>query len=245
MPADPRQAGAPAETLASAAQPAKLAPAARPLRWRSRLARLAMRALPRSVLVREGDIRGRRIALTFDDGPHEMTDAYLDVLARFDARATFFVVGAASAARRDALTRIADRGHELAGHGFTHKPFTGMSNQVLRDELSRTAALLPPARTPRPLVRPPRGSTSVRSLMVCATAGYTTVLWSRDSDDCRTSSADAVAAQLAPDALRPGDILLLHEGQTWTLEALPRVLDNLTRAGWQMVTAGELLGSPS
>ena len=64
------------------------------------------------------------------------------------------------------------------------------------------------------------------------------MLWSRDSDDCRTSSPDDVVACLAPDALTPGEIVLLHETQTWTLAALPRALEALAAAGWQTVPVG-------
>ena len=91
------------------------------------------------------------------------------------------------------------------------------------------------------MVRPPYGATSVRSLAVCAAAGYTSVMWSRDSDDCRTTSADEVVARLDPGALTPGEIVLLHEEQRWTLDALPRILTALRDGGWQAVTVGEIL----
>jgi peptidoglycan/xylan/chitin deacetylase (PgdA/CDA1 family) len=209
--------------------------------WRSRLRRLALRAVPRDVLVERGAGGGRRVALTFDDGPHEMTDAYLDVLDRFGARATFFVVGKTCEAHPAALRAVVARGHELAGHGFTHTAFPKLDAAALSDELDRTSALLPPARVGRRLVRPPTGATSLRSLALCARAGYTTVLWSRDSDDCRTTSPDEVAARVAPDVVQPGDIVLLHESQVWTLAALPRILEGLARAGWETVPVGELL----
>jgi peptidoglycan/xylan/chitin deacetylase (PgdA/CDA1 family) len=218
----------------------KLAPAAR-AGIKSRVKRLVAQAIPRAVLVRRGSGGARRVALTFDDGPDQMSDAYLDVLDRFGARATFFVVGEACVARREALLRMVARGHEVAGHGFTHDPFTRMTAAGLRSELHRTSALLPPVAAGRPLVRPPTGATSLRSLALTAQAGYTTVLWSRDSDDCRTMSADVVAARLAPSALTPGDIVLLHEGQTWTLAALPRILEGLASAGWRAVTVSEIL----
>jgi peptidoglycan/xylan/chitin deacetylase (PgdA/CDA1 family) len=203
--------------------------------------RLVADALPRAVIVRKGVGKAKRVALTFDDGPADMTDAYLEVLERFGARATFFVVGTACVARRDALLRMVARGHEVAGHGFTHDAFTRMSAPALRDELRRTALLLPPVADGRPLVRPPTGATSLRSLALSAQAGYTTVLWSRDSDDCRTLSPDVVAARLAPESLSPGDIVLLHESQTWTLAALPRILQGLAATGWRTVTVSEIL----
>jgi peptidoglycan-N-acetylglucosamine deacetylase len=193
------------------------------------------------VLIRRGSARARTVALTFDDGPHALTDAYLDLLERYDARATFFVVGNACAAHPGAAARIAARGHEVAGHGFSHRAFPKLDARTLRDELARTAALLPTPRTPRPLVRPPYGATSVRSLALCAQAGFTTVLWSRDSDDCRTLAPDEVAARVAPGAIVPGEIVLLHEGQDWTLAALPRILESLAGDGWRMVPVGEML----
>lgn len=225
----------------AAAPPPKLAPASRTTSLVARVRRLVADALPRAVMVRRGIGSAKRVALTFDDGPADTTDAYLEVLERFSARATFFVVGTACVARREALLRMEARGHEVAGHGFTHDAFTGMSAPALREQLRRTADLLPPVASGRPLVRPPTGATSLRSLALTAQAGYTTVLWSRDSDDCRTMSPDVVAARLAPEALTPGDIVLLHEDQAWTLAALPRILQSLAAAGWQAVTVSEIL----
>jgi len=218
-----------------------LAAQAKPPTLRTHVRRAIADLLPSTLLFRRGKTADRRVALTFDDGPHEMTDAYLDVLDKFSARATFFVVGRECESRRDVVARIADRGHELAGHGFTHKAFPKLDDAALRDELKRTAALLPPPQTARPLVRPPNGATSVRSLLGCARAGYVTVLWSLDSDDCRTAAPETVVERLSPARLTPGEIVLLHEGQSWTLEALPVILDRLQRAGFQAVTVGDLL----
>ena len=221
--------------------PPKMAKPREPERWSTRIKALVARAIPDRILIKRGVPGARRVALTFDDGPHELTDAYLDVLDRFGARATFFVVGRECERHGDALLRIVARGHEVAGHGFTHTAFTKLDAGALRDELARTAALLPPAPTARPLVRPPYGATSMRSLAVSAQAGYTSVLWSRDSDDCRTTAPADIVARLAPDVLTPGEIVLLHEAQDWTLSALPAALDALAAAGWQAVTVGEIL----
>jgi peptidoglycan/xylan/chitin deacetylase (PgdA/CDA1 family) len=221
-----------------------MAPPREPPNWKSRLKDLVARALPDRVIVKRGAPGARRVALTFDDGPDEMTDAYLDVLDRHGARATFFLVGRECEKHPEAVRRIVARGHEVAGHGFTHTAFPKLTVPALRDELDRTDQLLSRGRPARPLVRPPFGATSVRSLAVSALAGYTSVLWSRDSDDCRTSSPDDIVARLAPEALTPGEIVLLHETQEWTLAALPRALTALAAAGWQAVTVGEILQPP-
>jgi peptidoglycan/xylan/chitin deacetylase (PgdA/CDA1 family) len=182
----------------------------------------------------------RRVALTFDDGPTALTRDYLSVLARHDAKATFFVVGELCSRHPDLLAEVARSGHELAGHGYTHRRFTELSPRELGDELSRTQALLP-ERCPRPLVRPPYGAVSLSSTMTCARAGFTVVLWSRDSGDWRSNHPQEVSR--AVDAtLEPGAIVLLHEGQRWTLDALPEILTNLRKAGHELCTVGELLG---
>ncbi len=195
--------------------------------------------LPRSIIARRGESRARRVALTFDDGPGEQTFEYLDLLDRLDVRATFFLVGAACVARPAAVRAIAARGHEVASHGFTHRSFPSLDVWALFDELSRAQRALVPSKRPRPLVRPPRGATSTRSLLQCAAAGYQTVLWSLDSDDCRSDSPDVVARRVA--MAMPGDIVLLHEEQPWTLAALPRIVEDLRRRGLQPVTVSELL----
>jgi len=217
------------------------APPIRHARGLRRLARLvAEHALPHTVLIGRGPSDRRRVALTFDDGPGAMTEAYLDALEAEGAHGTFFVVGETCARHRSALLAIVARGHEVAGHGYTHRPFPSLRAAELRDELKRTSGLLPPGRQ-RPLVRPPGGEVSPGSVVRCARAGYTTVLWSVDSNDCRTNSSVQLIANLAPGRLCAGDIILLHEGQRWTLEALPSALGALRDAGYEMVTVSELI----
>ena len=212
------------------------------------LKRLARAVMPASVVAWQGrPARAiasgdrRRVALTFDDGPSELTRCYLDVLGRFRARATFFVVGEFCVAHPQLVFAIAADGHELAGHGYTHRRFPSLSTEELRRELALTAALLPPP-SRRRLVRPPHGAMSPFSVLTCLREGFTTALWSYDSGDSRTTSADDVCAAFQEDCgLAPGAVVLLHDGQPWTLQALPTVLGRLSEAGHDFVTLGELL----
>ncbi len=208
----------------------------------SKIMRAVAEALiPPSLLVLRGPSHRREIALTFDDGPERLVREYLDVLDRFSARATFFLLGECMAVRRDDLHEIVRRGHEVASHGFSHKRFTLMTRVELDDELTRTDDELPIPQRTRPLCRPPQGAVNARVLAQLGLRGYTTVLWSLDSDDCRTEDPKQVAERVAPGAVSPGEIVLLHEGQGWTLEALPAILEGLTGAGYALVTVGELL----
>lgn len=183
-----------------------------------------------------------QVAITFDDGPHELTRDYLAVLAEHRARATFFVVGDQCERYPELVQAIAEGGHELAGHGYTHRRFPLLSAEELRDELVRTRELLPrdPHRTA--LVRPPHGAVSLSSTLTSARAGFTTVLWSHDSGDWATHRAADVTRTFEREALPAGAIVLFHEGQSWTLEALPEILRILNEAGHELVTTGELLG---
>lgn len=196
-------------------------------------------AAPRSIVVRRGSRRRARVALTFDDGPDELTPRYLDVLDRLGVPATFFVIGTSCLRWPAHLREIVARGHEVASHGHTHRIFPSLSPEALGDELARASAAIPPVARRRPLLRPPRGALSPQSLFLCAASGYTTTLWSLDSDDCRTKSVDMVVARVA--AAGPGDIVLLHEGQEWTLDALPMAVASLRAAGLELVTVGELV----
>jgi peptidoglycan-N-acetylglucosamine deacetylase len=227
---------------------ARLAPTPSPLaRLRSRVAHeMAAFALPRSVLLVRGarDNAHKRVALTFDDGPDDMTIRYLDVLERLGVRATFFLIGENVARAPGMVREYLRRGHEVGGHGWTHESFASMDLRRLDDELARTGAVLSAAgATPR-FMRPPRGALSARVLFRTAAAGYVTTMWSVDSDDCRTRDPRLVARRVTPDRVDPGDIVLFHELQPWTVEALPRIVDGLHRAAWETVTVSELAITP-
>lgn len=206
------------------------------------IARAVARVVPPSILALRAPTEERKIALTFDDGPQPLTPAYLDCLDELGVYATFFVVGDLCTERPAIVREIQRRGHELGGHGFTHLSFRKLDAAALDQELRDTAALLPPARTRRPLVRPPYGAVDARVVAHLARRGYTTALWSLDSMDHSVKDASELAALTAPDKVRPGEILLFHDGQEWTLAALPRIVHQLRDAGFQLVTMGELLG---
>jgi len=200
--------------------------------------------LPRSWLVMHGPRGKRRIALTFDDGPTELTYAYLDVLDHYHTAATFFLVGRACEQWPAQAAEVARRGHELGSHGYTHRTFPELGSRALLGELERTDELLKLRPNGRRWVRPPHGAVTPRSLFDCARAGFSTVLWSYDSGDCRTGSAHELSLGFERDPPRAGDIVLLHEDNHHTLQALPTLIESLLRSGYELVTVADLLRDP-
>lgn len=209
---------------------------------RRALRAVAEAVLPSSLLVVRGPATRRRVALTFDDGPSELSLEYLELLERYGARATFFLVGAECERRPDLVREMARRGHELGSHGHSHERFPELSAKGALDaELAACSALLPGSAASHRWVRPPYGALSLGTLMSCARAGLTLVLWSLDSEDWRTQSPRDVVARVSPHTVEHGSIVLLHEGQRWTLDALGEIVPELERSGYELVTVGELL----
>jgi peptidoglycan-N-acetylglucosamine deacetylase len=197
-------------------------------------------ALPPNLVIRRGPATARRVALTFDDGPDDMTEEYLDVLDRLDVPATFFIMGDRSTARPKLVREYVRRGHQVAGHGWDHQSFPDLSMAELRDQLRKTDAALGTQPTTRSWVRPPHGAVSARVIAQMLATGYTIALWSFDGKDYEINDADGLVARCDTAAIAPGEVLLFHEGQRWTLEALPRIVENLKAAGFECVTMADL-----
>jgi len=196
------------------------------------------------------------LALTFDDGPDPCgTPAVLDVLARHDARATFFVLGRNAVRHPALLQRIAADGHQIANHTDTHRCVVGLSLPALAEELRRCARALPPGEAR--WMRPPFGAIDARGCAFAALLGYRIVNWSISGDDWRGFDARTIAEHILAE-LRPGAVVLLHDGLEppptgWgdstaalrdrrpTIDALDQVLDAAQARGYECVTVEALL----
>jgi peptidoglycan-N-acetylglucosamine deacetylase len=193
--------------------------------------------------LRRGPTTSRRVALTFDDGPDDYTERYLDVLDDLGVPATFFCCGANADARPHLVREYVRRGHQLASHGYDHARFNKLSGKALMDQLERTEKALGGQMTGRPWVRPPHGELDTASFVRILSAGYTIALWSVDSEDYGDKDPASLAERLSPKHVGPGDVLLMHEGQQWTLDALPRIVTALHAAGYELVTMHDLFAA--
>ena len=135
------------------------------------------------------------VALTFDDGPNgACTEALLRLLAEKDVPATFFLCGYRIAEQPDLAAAIADAGHEIGLHGYSHEYFTKMTPEALAQELAQTAALLQDAGAGETaLLRPPGGLVSDEVRCQAAQAGLSLIFWNVDPEDWRGGPAQATA----------------------------------------------------
>ncbi|WP_093837156.1 polysaccharide deacetylase family protein [Streptomyces aidingensis] len=177
------------------------------------------------------------VALTFDDGPGPYTAGLLDTLDAHGARATFFDVGEMVAARPELARRQAGAGHEIGNHSWSHPRLTGLSERRLREEIDRTCAVIEQTTGSAPgLLRPPFGDHDER---VRRAAGMPLIMWSVDPEDWRIKDTGHVTRAVL-DAVRPGDVVLMHDIQPTTVAAVPEILQVLSGRGYRFVTVSEL-----
>ncbi|MEJ2503232.1 MAG: polysaccharide deacetylase family protein [Gemmatimonadota bacterium] len=189
------------------------------------------------------------VALTFDDGPTPgFTQDVLGILDRAGTRATFFVVGSDVEANPDEAAALVAAGHELGNHSYAHRHMVGRSPAFVTREITRTDSLIRAAGYAGPIhFRPPYGKRLIVLPWVLSRLDRTTVLW-----DIEPESYPDVARD--PDRIRehvlarvaPGSIILLHpfyEARRPTLEALPRLIEDLRDRGYRPVTVSELLAA--
>jgi peptidoglycan/xylan/chitin deacetylase (PgdA/CDA1 family) len=191
-------------------------------------------------VLRRGPTTHKRVALTFDDGPDALTPRYLDVLDELGVPATFFVLGAAAEREPEHARAYLRRGHQVASHGYDHTRFTKLSRRELLAQCERTDRTIGGQTSGRSWVRPPHGSLDASSLLALRSAGYVVALWSVDSCDYEIHQPEELAARCQPGVVGPGDVLLFHEGQDWTLAALPQIVAALHAAGLECVTMHDL-----
>jgi peptidoglycan-N-acetylglucosamine deacetylase len=191
-------------------------------------------------LLRRGPVTTKRVALTFDDGPDELTPQYLELLDDLGVAATFFVNGQQAEENPRLIREYIKRGHQVANHGYDHTHFPKLSRRQLLDQLARTEHAIGGQMTGRSWVRPPHGALDASSLLAMRAAGYVVALWSIDSCDYDVRDPAQLAERCSPAVVSAGDVLLFHEGQTWTLEALPRIVAALYASGLECVTMHDL-----
>lgn len=188
-------------------------------------------------------VPGKYVALTFDDGPHaSLTPKVLDILARHNAKATFFVLGDRASRNPSILARAVAQGSEIGSHTWNHANLSRSSLSTVKSELDRTAAAIQTAtgRAPR-IMRPPYGACNSTVLSyIYEQYGTPAILWDVDTNDWRKPGVQTVINRAVQGA-RPGSIILLHDIHSSTVAAVEGIVTGLQARGFTLVTVSELI----
>jgi peptidoglycan/xylan/chitin deacetylase (PgdA/CDA1 family) len=183
----------------------------------------AARSSPVANVVRTGT---GTVVLSFDDyASAARVNAILDVLARYKVKAVFCLIGNWAATNPSLVARMTSEGHVLCNHTASHANLTRLSDEAMRKEI-----LGGPQST---LLRPPYGAYDVRVANIAGSLGDHLFLWSIDTRDWTGVSADAIVNAVRS-GLRPGAIVLMHLHGASTLDALPRVIEQVRAAGYTL-----------
>ena len=155
----------------------------------------------------------KQLALTYDDGPNDPhTLNLLDVLAKHDVKATFFLIGKHVALKPEIARRVAAAGHVIGNHTYTHPNLAVCSEERVRRQLSDCEKILQDTLGDHSrLFRPPFGARRPRVLKIAREMGFAPVMWSVTSYDWKPTTAERVERH-AIRQISGGDIILLHDG---------------------------------
>jgi cellulose synthase/poly-beta-1,6-N-acetylglucosamine synthase-like glycosyltransferase/peptidoglycan/xylan/chitin deacetylase (PgdA/CDA1 family)/spore germination protein YaaH len=217
-------------------------------------------ALPTSYVVQRTGDRPGMLALTFDDGPDpRWTPAILDVLKREQVPATFFIIGKNGQAYPDLVRRIVNEGHELGNHSFTHPNLGEIPLSLTELELNATQRLIESeVGRSTVLFRPPYFGDAeadkpqeVEPALIAQNLGYLMVGVRIDPNDWQLPvTADQIVNRTIERATDTnpetrGEVILLHDSggdRAATIEALPRLIDELRARGFRFVAVSDLAG---
>ncbi|MHA6250902.1 polysaccharide deacetylase family protein [Oceanobacillus sp. CAU 1775] len=209
---------------------------------------ILQREYPNTVVIR-GSLNSNEIALTFDDGPDpRFTPQILDILNTYQAKATFFLLGARAAVHSDIVRRINAEGHAIGNHTYWHPNLTEESIERARWEITTAEEAIEQIVGYRPrLFRPPYGALNREIVELSEQLGNAVILWNVDSLDWTQPGADMISDIIMANTA-PGSIILMHDGGDWTLDlsgtvnSLHDFIPRLQAEGMKFVTVPELIG---
>ena len=192
----------------------------------------------------------RQIAVTYDDGPNDPhTLRLLEVLARHGVRATFFLIGRYVQKRPDIAHAVAEAGHVIGNHTFTHPLLIFKSEAEIRKELSDCRAALNDAVGAHSnLFRPPFGGRRPAVLRIARELGLEPVMWNVTGHDWSATPAQEIESKVMR-RIRGGDVILLHDGghqamgadRSQTVQATGQLLGRYQAEGYEFVTIPRMM----
>ena len=206
----------------------------------------SLRAKAQAKIYRSVQTDTMKIALTFDDGPHpRLTARILEILDRYQTRATFFMVGENIRNYPDTAREVIRRGHEVGNHSFSHHRIPTLGKEAIEEEIEKCEDALEELCEYRAhLFRPPQGAVNAYVEGCTERGDYTLVLWSLDTRDWECKSREQIVDEVLS-KVQPGDIILMHDYigvHSQTPEALEILLPKLLERGFEPTTVSDLLG---
>ena len=194
----------------------------------------------------------RQIALTYDDGPNDPHTLHLvEVLAKHEVKATFFMIGRFVAEKPEIARAVARAGHVIGNHTFSHPNLIFCSAARVCDELEQCRQILNDAVGEHSnLWRPPFGARLPHVLGVGRKLGLEPVMWTVSSNDWKIRTADGIERRVA-ERIRGGDVILMHDGahvrmgagRARTIEATDRLIRWCEDRGYEFVSVAEMMES--
>lgn len=192
------------------------------------------------LLSRVVDPSRKMVAITLDDGPHgSNTQKILDILDAHSARATFFMLGQNVVNNEGVVKDVYSRGNEIGIHTWSHPQLTNLSESSIKSQIEQTSDAIYNVTGYRPtLVRPPYGS--FNKVVKDTLKDYSLILWNIDSLDWKSRDENQIVPLVMND-IQDGDIILLHDIHSTTVPAVDKIVSELDKQGYQMVTVSELI----
>ncbi len=177
------------------------------------------------------------VALTFDDGPGPRTTELLDQLKKYNAHATFFMLGKNVTKYPDAVKQMLKDGNELGNHSYDHQQLTKINADAVAKEIGDTNENIKNiCGSPATVLRPPYGAINDT---VKSSVGMPMILWNVDTLDWKTRNAQSTIDEVMKN-LKDGDIILMHDIHSETIDAALELIPKLEEKGYQLVTVSEM-----
>lgn len=191
--------------------------------------------------IRRGSPQKRQVSFTFDDGPNPVyTPQVLEILKKYNLKATFFVLGKKAKFYPEILRTIRDLGHNIGNHSYSHRFIWIMPPSLVKKEFQRTNNIIAEILKEEPkYIRPPWGGNNLALWRYLMRNGEDVVLWSLDSKDWMRNISTEKIIENVLEKVKPGDIILFHDGR-WddiskkTVDALPKIIEGLTKKGYEI-----------
>ncbi|MGI5971785.1 MAG: polysaccharide deacetylase family protein [Oscillospiraceae bacterium] len=182
------------------------------------------------------------VSLTFDAAwGNEDTQDLIDILGKYDVKATFFLVGMWVDKYPESVKALSDAGHEIMNHSATHAHMSRLSREEIIADIDTCSAKIEAITGVRPtLFRPPYGEYDDKVISAVRSMGMEPIQWDVDSLDWKDLSAAEITKRVLS-RIRPGSIVLFHNAALHTPEALPEIIESLIRDGYTIVPVSELL----